>query len=869
MSTTTHNQHNFQHAANEVSVRGKFASRLKVPVLKLLVASMAVFGLQLSGASFANATGGLTLTSADPSDDDINVSINKTIVLTFSDDIDTTTGQIAIYETGTGTAVLFESFTVESSPLITISGDELTINPTNPMSNSTEYFINIDASAIITLGDPTTDFDGITDATTLNFTTVAAADTTPPTLSSSSPADNVTGVAVASNIALTFSENVETGTGVISIYETGTGTAVLFESFTVESSPLITISGGVLTINPTASMANSTQYYVTVDSTAVEDLAGNTYAGISSTTALNFTTVAAADTTPPTLSSSSPADNVTGVAVASNIALTFSENVETGTGVISIYETGTGTAVLFESFTVESSPLITISGGVLTINPTASMANSTQYYVTVDSTAVEDLAGNTYAGISSTTALNFTTVAAKSAAIANVDVAGTAGSAITPVEAVVTLTADTFNAISINDNLASWVTNEPSGITVKSKTAVSIGSSTVTLVFEGTPAAAVSAAMAITIPSAALGGGANLAVTANANAKFTVAAAALSAPTVTGVAITGTAQVGVELTAAGTIGGGTAATTDYLWEISANGTSGWSTISGATTNKYTPVSGDATKFIRATITVTNATGSDDDTSAATSAVAAAAVSAPAPTPAEVSLATQSAITVSVPASLEVGKTATLTTTGGATTGTNNFLSNSPTICTVTGAGVVTAVAAGTCSVYAQRTASGFTTAVSADVTFKVLTAAEVKAVADAAAKAAADKAAADALAAAEKAAADKAAAEAKAKEAAEMAAAEAARVEAVRLAGLSTVGNIKTVKGKTSISMNLADKYYAYILELQVRTVVKGKARFTTIEYFAVEREDGVVTVSTRAKIAKGQQMRVLSDGKVVRTFIR
>jgi hypothetical protein len=155
------------------------------------------------------------------------------------------------------------------------------------------------------------------------------------------------------------------------------------------------------------------------------------------------------------------------------------------------------------------------------------------------------------------------------------------------------------------------------------------------------------------------------------------------------------------------------------------------------------------------------------------------------------------------------------------------------------------------------------------VTFKVLSAAEVKAIADAAAKAAADKAAADAAAAEAKATADKAEAEAKAKAAAEAIAAEAARVEAVRLAGLSTVGNIKTVKGKTSISMNLANKYYGYILELQVRTVVKGKARFTTIEYFAVERENGVVTVSTRAKIAKGQQMRILSDGKVVRTFIR
>ena len=239
------------------------------------------------------------------------------------------------------------------------------------------------------------------------------------------------------------------------------------------------------------------------------------------------------------------------------------------------------------------------------------------------------------------------------------------------------------------------------------------------------------------------------------------------------------------------------------------------------------------------------------------------------TPVTVSIPSQPGIAVVVPASLEVGKTATLTTTGGAATGTNNFLSNSPTICTVTSAGVVTAVAAGTCSVYAQRTAAGFTTVVSADVTFKIMSAAEVKAIADAAVKVAADKAAADAAAAAVKAAADKAEAEAKAAEAAAAVAAEAARVEAVRLAGLNTVTSIKTVKGKTSIALNLADKYYGYILELQLRTVVKGKVRFTTIEYFAVQRENGVVTVSTMTKIAKGQRMRIMSEGKAVRYFRR
>ena len=64
-----------------------------------------------------------------------------------------------------------------------------------------------------------------------------------------------------------------------------------------------------------------------VEATAVDDLTGNSYAGINDTTSLNFT---AADVAAPTLSSSSSADNATGVAVGANITLTFNENVAAG-----------------------------------------------------------------------------------------------------------------------------------------------------------------------------------------------------------------------------------------------------------------------------------------------------------------------------------------------------------------------------------------------------------------------------------------------------------------------------------------------------------------------------------------------------------
>ena len=49
-----------------------------------------------------------------------------------------------------------------------------------------------------------------------------------------------------------------------------------------------------------------------------------------------------------------------------------------------------------------------------TINPSSNLASSTGYYVTLVSGVVTDFLGNPYAGIASTTALNFTMNASQS-----------------------------------------------------------------------------------------------------------------------------------------------------------------------------------------------------------------------------------------------------------------------------------------------------------------------------------------------------------------------------------------------------------------------------------------------------------------------
>ena len=80
-----------------------------------------------------------------------------------------------------------------------------------------------------------------------------------------------------------------------------------------------------------------------IASGALTDAAGNPYAGIANPTTLNFNTV---DTIAPTLSSSTPADNATGVAVGANIVLTFSEAVQAGSGNITLSDGAGNTRVI-------------------------------------------------------------------------------------------------------------------------------------------------------------------------------------------------------------------------------------------------------------------------------------------------------------------------------------------------------------------------------------------------------------------------------------------------------------------------------------------------------------------------------------------
>ena len=126
-------------------------------------------------------------------------------------------------------------------------------------------------------------------------------DRTAPSATAFTPLNGATAVDIDDNLSLTFSEAVTTVTGDVVIRTSSAVVATI-----AIGSAVVTGSGtNSILINPATDFSEGTDYYVLIDSTAFIDEAGNSFAGISSSTAWRFQTVAAplivaTTTTPPT-----------------------------------------------------------------------------------------------------------------------------------------------------------------------------------------------------------------------------------------------------------------------------------------------------------------------------------------------------------------------------------------------------------------------------------------------------------------------------------------------------------------------------------------------------------------------------------------
>jgi Ca2+-binding RTX toxin-like protein len=169
--------------------------------------------------------------------------------------------------------------------------------------------------------------DTITGIENLQFSdqtvAVSSLDFFAPTVTSFSPTDGLTNIAVNSNIVVTFSEAIQFGTGAIEI-RAGSASGTVFATYNVATNAgaNLSISSNTLTINPSTDLSASSNYYVTFASGAILDLSNNSYIG---TTAYDFNTAAPADVTAPTIGIIT-SDSALTVGETATITFTLSES---------------------------------------------------------------------------------------------------------------------------------------------------------------------------------------------------------------------------------------------------------------------------------------------------------------------------------------------------------------------------------------------------------------------------------------------------------------------------------------------------------------------------------------------------------------
>ncbi len=218
-----------------------------------------------------------------PTDGSSDVALNSNIVITYNASIAKGSGNITLRE-GSASGTVIETIAV-SSGSVTLSASQVTINPSD-FPTGKDIYVVIDEGAFV---QSNTDLGGSSPLlNTYNFSTG------PITTSSFSPTDGATGVAVDSNIVITFSENItkETTVGQKNIYlRAGSASGTTRQTIDVASSA-VSVSGSQATINPPSDLQYEEDTYVVVEVDSFFNSDGDANSGNDVINTYNFTTAA-------------------------------------------------------------------------------------------------------------------------------------------------------------------------------------------------------------------------------------------------------------------------------------------------------------------------------------------------------------------------------------------------------------------------------------------------------------------------------------------------------------------------------------------------------------------------------------------------
>lgn len=264
---------------------------------------------------------------------------------------------------------------------VTYSGTAAVFMPTTALAASTLY------TCTVTTGVKDAAGNSMASDYTWSFTTTAAADVTPPTVVSVTPANNAVSVSTGTNSSATFSEAMSPASITASTFTMKHGSTAVTGT--------VTYSGATATFTPSAALTASTLYTCTI-TTGAKDATGNS---MTSNYTWSFTTAAPVDVTPPTVTSVTPVNNATSVATGSSATANFSEAMKPSSITSSTFTMKQGSTAVAGT--------VTYSGTTATFTPSAALTGSTVYTCTI-TTGAQDAAGN---ALASNYSWNFTTVA--------------------------------------------------------------------------------------------------------------------------------------------------------------------------------------------------------------------------------------------------------------------------------------------------------------------------------------------------------------------------------------------------------------------------------------------------------------------------
>jgi methionine-rich copper-binding protein CopC len=290
------------------------------------------------------------VTSTTPANNATNVLATTTVSITFSKSVNVT-GTAFKLECPTGTPV---AFTTSGTGPATV----FTLTPTSPLPAGVVCTVTVVASQVTDASNnshPTADY-------TFSFTV-----DTPPTVSSTTPANSATNVALNSTITVTFSKAVSV-TGSAFKLECPTGTPVAFA--TSPAGPTATY-----TLTPSANLPAGVVCTITVVAAQVTDAAGT---HLATDLTASFTT-----DTAPVVQSTTPTNNAQNVALTGPVIFTFDKAVTAASGAFTL-----ACNTVAQPFTLSASPATTY-----TLTPNSALPGGASCTATAVAANLTDAAG--------------------------------------------------------------------------------------------------------------------------------------------------------------------------------------------------------------------------------------------------------------------------------------------------------------------------------------------------------------------------------------------------------------------------------------------------------------------------------------------